>query len=73
MDICNVVFAFRDCVHGFKNIKQHGLRIVEDVTELTDESGSVLSATICGSAGSIVHTLIEQISYDGIFLPGWTV
>uniref|UniRef100_A0A914HXN6 4-hydroxyphenylpyruvate dioxygenase n=1 Tax=Globodera rostochiensis TaxID=31243 RepID=A0A914HXN6_GLORO len=37
--------------------------------EISDQNGSVAIAKIAGSAGSIVHTLVQNIDYRGLFLP----
>ncbi|CAK5076908.1 unnamed protein product [Meloidogyne enterolobii] len=45
--------------------KINGGKIVEDVTEDTDENGSVRVY------GDTVHTLIDRSKYRGVFLPGF--
>lgn len=45
--------------------------MLEEPKTLEDESGSVIVGKICGSADSIVHTLIQRPNYNGLFLPGF--
>jgi len=48
------------------------LNILSDITTHSDEKGSVQLATIGGSAGSLVHTLIKmEAGYKHVFLPGF--
>uniref|UniRef100_A0A914MKH6 4-hydroxyphenylpyruvate dioxygenase n=1 Tax=Meloidogyne incognita TaxID=6306 RepID=A0A914MKH6_MELIC len=50
--------------------KINGGKIVEDVTEDTDENGSVRVASI-QTYGDTIHTLIDRSKYRGVFLPGF--
>jgi len=49
--------------------KQNG-KIVQEITEQSDEFGSVRTASI-QTYGDTIHTLIETKNYKGSFLPGY--
>uniref|UniRef100_A0A1I8ATB3 4-hydroxyphenylpyruvate dioxygenase n=1 Tax=Steinernema glaseri TaxID=37863 RepID=A0A1I8ATB3_9BILA len=53
-----------------ENAKKRGAKIVEDITEESDEFGSVKRAVL-QTYGDTVHTLIERKGYKGLFLPGY--
>ncbi|KAI1718747.1 glyoxalase/Bleomycin resistance protein/Dioxygenase superfamily domain-containing protein [Ditylenchus destructor] len=67
----DVSFRVDDVVSLVESIQQFGNRIIRPVERIEDEFGSVIVATIQGSAGSIVHTLIQNIDYKGLFFPGF--
>ncbi|KAI1721376.1 glyoxalase/Bleomycin resistance protein/Dioxygenase superfamily domain-containing protein [Ditylenchus destructor] len=52
------------------NARKQNVKIVEDVTEESDEFGTVKYASI-QTYGDTIHTLIEKKNYKGDFLPGY--
>lgn len=59
-------------IQVFQNVKRNGLKVLQEPETSRDEFGSIVLGRICGSAGSILHTLIQRCDYNGIFLPGYT-
>ncbi|VDM37641.1 unnamed protein product [Toxocara canis] len=53
-----------------ENAKKNGAKVLKEITEESDEHGSVKSA-ILQTYGDTVHTLIERKGYKGLFLPGF--
>lgn len=49
------------------------MEILSPIEEQKDENGCLKMAQIHGSEGDIVHTLIQNIDYNGVFLPGFRV
>uniref|UniRef100_A0A183C0Y0 4-hydroxyphenylpyruvate dioxygenase n=1 Tax=Globodera pallida TaxID=36090 RepID=A0A183C0Y0_GLOPA len=52
-----------------ETLRGNGLELLAPKREISDQNGSVAIAKIAGSAGSIVHTLVQNIDYRGLFLP----
>uniref|UniRef100_A0A915DAC3 4-hydroxyphenylpyruvate dioxygenase n=1 Tax=Ditylenchus dipsaci TaxID=166011 RepID=A0A915DAC3_9BILA len=53
-----------------EHAKKENATIVQDITEETDEFGSIRKASI-QTYGDTIHTLIETSKYKGDFLPGF--
>lgn len=66
----DVSFTVNDLDHIVERAKQFGAKVVRDVWEESDESGSVRMATL-QTYGDVTHTLIERANYKGAFLPGY--
>ncbi|VDM58208.1 unnamed protein product [Angiostrongylus costaricensis] len=66
-DIC---FEVDDVVSILEHAKKAGAVVVKDVTEESDEHGSIKYAVI-KTYGDTVHTLLEKKNYHGFFLPGY--
>jgi len=47
-----------------------GAKSVSEVKLISDEHGSVLIGSIA-TYGDTIHTLIQNIDYKGVFLPGF--
>jgi len=67
-DVC---FEVDDLDGMLKGVKSHGNEVLQPRKLISDMDGSLITATIRGSAGNIVHTLIQNIDYEGILLPGF--
>uniref|UniRef100_A0A1I8BYT2 4-hydroxyphenylpyruvate dioxygenase n=1 Tax=Meloidogyne hapla TaxID=6305 RepID=A0A1I8BYT2_MELHA len=52
-------------------LSNNNYQILQQKTFCNDSNGSLWIARIAGSGGSIVHTLIQNIDYNGLFLPGF--
>uniref|UniRef100_A0A915LJQ8 4-hydroxyphenylpyruvate dioxygenase n=1 Tax=Meloidogyne javanica TaxID=6303 RepID=A0A915LJQ8_MELJA len=52
-------------------LSNNNYQILHPKTFCNDSNGSLWIARIAGSGGSIVHTLIQNIDYNGPFLPGF--
>ncbi|KAJ1370649.1 4-hydroxyphenylpyruvate dioxygenase (4HPPD) (HPD) (HPPDase) [Parelaphostrongylus tenuis] len=66
-DVC---FEVDDVVSILEHAKKAGAVVVKDVTEESDEHGSIKYATV-RTYGDTVHTLLEKKNYHGFFLPGF--
>jgi len=66
----DVAFRVRDCRKVFEEAVKKGATVVRPPTELKDEFGSVVLATI-RTYGETVHTFVERSNYRGAFLPGY--
>ncbi len=59
-----------DAVHSFEETVRRGAEPVREPTELGDEHGRVVLASI-RTYGETVHTFVERAAYDGTFMPGF--
>ena len=59
-----------DCQKTYDYAMTHGGVSVCPVTELRDEFGSVLTATI-RTFNDTVHSFVQRVDYQGPFLPGY--
>ncbi|RCN33942.1 4-hydroxyphenylpyruvate dioxygenase, partial [Ancylostoma caninum] len=66
-DVC---FEVDDVASIIAHAKKVGAAIVQDVTEESDEHGTIKYAVV-KTYGDTVHTLLERKNYKGIFLPGF--
>ncbi|KHJ96521.1 4-hydroxyphenylpyruvate dioxygenase [Oesophagostomum dentatum] len=66
-DVC---FEVDDVASIIEHAKKAGAEVVKDVTEESDEDGTVKYA-IVKTYGDTVHTLLERKNYKGLFLPGF--
>uniref|UniRef100_A0AC34RIC9 4-hydroxyphenylpyruvate dioxygenase n=1 Tax=Panagrolaimus sp. JU765 TaxID=591449 RepID=A0AC34RIC9_9BILA len=66
----DVAFEVDDVVSIFEFAKKNGAKVVKEVTEESDENGTVKYAII-QTYGDTVHTLIERKNYKGLFMPGY--
>lgn len=66
----DVAFAVADCRKIYASAMERGATSIREPTELTDENGTVIIATI-QSYGDTVHTFVQRNDYTGPFLPGF--
>jgi len=66
----DVAFAVEDCKAIFERAIKGGAKVVYEPTELKDENGVVLVASVC-TYGETTHTFVERTNYKGLFLPGY--
>lgn len=66
----DVAFRVDDCRAIYQKAIERGAVSVREPTELSDDNGSVVVATI-KSYGQTVHSFIERKAYKGPFLPGF--
>lgn len=66
----DVAFQVSDVRALYASAVSRGGESVMEPTELSDENGTVLMATI-KTYGETVHTFVERRSYKGAFLPGY--
>jgi 4-hydroxyphenylpyruvate dioxygenase len=61
----------RDVETAMTNAIERGAQMVQPVTELSDDYGSVRTAAI-STYGDVIHRFIERDGYEGIYLPGYS-
>lgn len=66
----DIAFHVENLSHLLQIITKQGGKIVKEITSEQDECGQVKTAVI-QSFGDTTHTLIENVNYKGIFLPGY--
>lgn len=66
----DVAFAVSDCHAIFNSAVSRGAKVVREPTELSDDNGSVIVATV-QTYGDTVHTFVQRNNYNGPFLPGF--
>jgi 4-hydroxyphenylpyruvate dioxygenase len=66
----DVAFSVADCRVIFDSAVARGAEVVTPPTELADERGRVVLATI-KTYGDTLHTFVERKGYTGPFLPGY--
>ncbi|CAJ0942569.1 unnamed protein product, partial [Mesorhabditis belari] len=66
----DVAFEVDDVEWIIKTAKKAGAEVVRDVTEESDEHGTVKYASV-KTYGDTLHTLLERKNYRGLFLPGF--
>uniref|UniRef100_A0AC34GQ57 4-hydroxyphenylpyruvate dioxygenase n=1 Tax=Panagrolaimus sp. ES5 TaxID=591445 RepID=A0AC34GQ57_9BILA len=66
----DVAFEVDDVSSIVEFAKKEGAKVVRDVMEESDESGTIKFASI-QTYGDTIHTLIERKGYKGLFLPGF--
>jgi len=66
-DICMQVSDVKGIV---EKARSAGARIVQEPTELSDDHGSVLFASVL-MYGDTTHSVIQRLTYKGPFLPGY--
>ncbi|KAL3314873.1 hypothetical protein Ciccas_006496 [Cichlidogyrus casuarinus] len=66
----DVAFLVQDLDAIFKHAVANGGTVIEPISSVTDEYGTVKMATI-KTYGDTTHTLIERTNYKGPYLPGF--
>eukprot|EP01015_Nassula_variabilis_P017484 TRINITY_DN2758_c0_g1_i1.p1 TRINITY_DN2758_c0_g1~~TRINITY_DN2758_c0_g1_i1.p1 ORF type:complete len:318 (-),score=95.09 TRINITY_DN2758_c0_g1_i1:104-1057(-) len=66
----DVAFSVEDCRGIYEKAVARGAKGVMKPTELTDENGTVIVASL-QTYGDTIHSLIERKNFNGLFLPGF--
>ncbi len=66
----DVAFHVDDAAGIYNKAISRGAKSIQEPTELTDESGTVVIASI-QTYGDTVHTFVERRDFTGVFLPGY--
>uniref|UniRef100_A0AC34RR05 VOC domain-containing protein n=1 Tax=Panagrolaimus sp. JU765 TaxID=591449 RepID=A0AC34RR05_9BILA len=69
--IKDVAYSVDDLETCLALIEKNGGKIIKQSKMIKDEFGSVKKAKIAGPTGNLVHTLVQNVDYAGIFLPGF--
>jgi len=68
--IKDVAYTVEDCKALFEKAVSRGAVPIREPTELKDENGSVIIATV-QTYGDTVHSFVQRSQYTGPFLPGF--
>ncbi|KAG8201739.1 hypothetical protein JTE90_012799 [Oedothorax gibbosus] len=66
----DIAFAVEDLDAIVQRAKLRGARIVKDIWEEKDETGTARFAVV-QTFGDTTHTFVERSKYNGLFLPGY--
>ncbi|KAL4231353.1 hypothetical protein ACF0H5_008932 [Mactra antiquata] len=67
--VFNIALKVKDVSASVERLSRSGCVIVRPVCKYSDEYGNVTIATVKSCIGNVVHTLIEDEHYSGVFLP----
>ncbi|KAK9371682.1 Glyoxalase/Bleomycin resistance protein/Dihydroxybiphenyl dioxygenase [Lipomyces chichibuensis] len=67
----DVAFEVDNIYAVWNYISKHGAKLISFPTELSDEHGTVIIATLA-TYGDTTHSLIQRADYTGAFLPGYS-
>jgi 4-hydroxyphenylpyruvate dioxygenase len=65
-----IALAVPDAEQAYRFAVRHGARGIAEPRELTDEHGTIATATIA-TYGETLHTFVERDGYSGPFMPGY--
>jgi 4-hydroxyphenylpyruvate dioxygenase len=66
----DVAFTCDDTAGIFKKCIERGATAVQEPTTLEDENGKVIVASV-KTYGDTIHSFIQRVDYNGVFLPGY--
>ncbi len=67
----DISFTVDDARGIYEKSIARGAKSVMEPTEVTDDSGTIIMASI-QTYGDTIHTLVERKNYTGLFLPGFS-
>ncbi len=68
--VLDISLEVPDVDRCIEHARRAGATVIEDPQDVTDEHGTVRSATIA-AYGDTRHTLVDRSRYDGVYLPGY--
>lgn len=66
----DVAFTCDDTVGIFNKCIERGATAVQEPETLEDENGKVIVASV-KTYGDTIHSFIQRVDYNGVFLPGY--
>lgn len=66
----DVAFHVEDARSLYEKAVSRGAKSIREPEELKDEFGSVIVASV-QTYGDTIHTLVQNVNYTGVFLPGF--
>ncbi|TYP94733.1 4-hydroxyphenylpyruvate dioxygenase [Fodinibius salinus] len=66
----DIAMHVKDVDRAYQETVKRGAESVEEPHDLEDEHGKIRKAAIA-TYGDTIHTLINRVEYDGIFMPGF--
>lgn len=67
--VFNVALKVKSLMQVLDKFSRSGVSILKPATKLSDKFGSISFAVVKSCVGNVVHTLIDDSNYKGIFLP----
>lgn len=67
--VFNIALKVRDVTSCVERLSRSGSTILRPVVKYSDQFGSVSLAVVKSCIGNVVHTLIQDDQYTGVFLP----
>ena len=71
--VYNVALKVRDLTKCVDKLSRSGVTILKAITKVADSHGSVRMAMVRSCLGNVVHTLIDDSDYKGVFLPEFEI
>ena len=69
--VFNVALKVKNVENCVNEMTRSGVTVLKEPQTLKDSQGSVCFAVVKSCVGNVVHTLIQNEDYNGIFLPGF--
>ena len=68
--IRDVAMHVEDVDRAYRETVKRGAKSIEEPHDISDEHGTIRKAAIA-TYGDTIHTLINRVDYDGVFMPGF--
>ena len=69
--VFNIALRVKNIEGCLNRLREQDVPIIKPLQTLSDQLGSVRVCTIKSCVGNVVHTLVEDSAYSGLFLPGF--
>ena len=69
--VFNVALRVHDIEGCVNRLSNQNVQIIKPLQTISDNSGSVRMCSIKSCVGNVVHTLVDDSRYSGLFLPGF--
>lgn len=71
--VYNVALKVKDLAKVLEKLSRSDVRVLKPAARYTDDHGSVNLAVVKSCLGNVIHTLIDDSKYNGVFLPDFIV
>ena len=69
--VFNVALKVKNVANSVERLSRSGVKVLRPVEKYSDKFGEISIAVVKSCIGNVVHTLIQDDKYNGIFLPGF--
>ncbi|XP_060570858.1 4-hydroxyphenylpyruvate dioxygenase-like protein [Ruditapes philippinarum] len=69
--VFNVALKVKNVASSVERLSRSGVKVLRPVEKYSDKFGEISIAVVKSCIGNVVHTLIQDDEYSGIFLPGF--
>ncbi|XP_045190695.2 4-hydroxyphenylpyruvate dioxygenase-like protein [Mercenaria mercenaria] len=69
--VFNVALKVKNIASCVEKLSRSGVKILRPVKKYNDKYGEISLAVVKSCIGNVVHTLIQDENYSGVFLPGF--